>query len=66
MKRTLIFVLLVTMSLAFLCEIAQRRAGAQESMENEVSKILENQNKILMRIDALDKKLDVIKMRIKL
>ncbi|MBN1872094.1 MAG: hypothetical protein JW800_05920 [Candidatus Omnitrophica bacterium] len=66
MKRALIFLLLVAISLAFICEMVDRKAGAQETIDNDIEKILDNQKQILKRIDDLDNKLDVIKMRIRM
>ena len=66
MKRFVVLLLLVGISLVFFIEVSQRRVNAEEDVVGQINQILENQKEIIKRIDDLDQKLDVIKMRIKI
>lgn len=67
MTRGIIVLLLVITISLLIFEMADRNAKAQSTDQpaSELSQILEGERLILQKLDAIDKKLDVIKMRIK-
>lgn len=67
MARGIIVLLLVMTISLLIFEIADRNAKAQSTDQPaiELSQVLEGERLILQKLDAIDKKLDVIKMRIK-
>lgn len=68
MTRGIIVLLLVITISLLIFEMADRNAKAQSTDQptSELSQILEGERLILEKLDVIDKKLDVIKMRIKL
>jgi hypothetical protein len=67
MARGIIVLLLVMTISLLIFEIADRNAKAQSTDQPaiELSQVLEGERLILQKLDVIDKKLDVIKMRIK-
>lgn len=67
MTRGIIVLLLVITISLLIFEIADRNAKAQSTDQpvNELNQVLEGERLILQKLDVIDKKLDVIKMRIK-
>ena len=68
MVRGAIILLLIIIVSLFIFEIFDRNAGAQDTGRDTgvLDKVLQNQKLILEKLDAVDKKLDVIKVRIKI
>lgn len=68
MVRGVVILLLIIIVSLFIFEIFDRNAGAQDSGQDKgiLDKVLQNQKLILEKLDAIDKKLDVIKVRIKI
>jgi hypothetical protein len=64
MVRGAIILLLIIVASLFIFEMFDRNAGAQDM--SVLGQILQNQRLILEKLDTMDKKLDVIKIRIKL
>ena len=63
MVRGAIILLLIIIVSLFIFEIFDRNAGAQDT--DVLEKVLQNQKLILERLDTMDEKLDVIRVRIK-
>jgi hypothetical protein len=61
---------LIVVSLFLIFGIVGRNAGAQDPEDAQITgdftQMLENQKNILEKLDSLDRKLDVIRMRISL
>ena len=64
MARGIIILLLIVVASFLIFEMCNRDAGAQDA--GTLSQVLKNQKIILEKLDAIDKKLDVIKMRIRM
>ena len=64
MARTAIIILAVVIAALLIFEICDKNVAAQTA--GDLSEVLQNQKTILMKLDALDKKLDVLKMRIRM
>lgn len=64
MARGAIILFLIIIALFLIFEIFDRDAGAQDT--GVLNQVLQNQKIILEKLDAMDKKLDVIRVRIKL
>lgn len=61
MVRSLLILLLIIAISLVVFKILDRNAAAQD--EGGLSQVLENQRLILEKLDKIDQKLDVIKMR---
>ena len=68
MTRSIIIAFLIIIAALLIFEASGRNAGAQTGAQSVGSfgQILKNQQLILQKLDAMDKKLDQLKMRIRL
>ena len=64
MARGIIILILIIVASFLIFEMTDKNVGAQSV--TDLSQVLQNQKLILKKLDAVDKKLDVIKMRIRL
>lgn len=64
MARMTIVLLLIIIASLLIFNFCDKNLVAQEA--DRLEQVLENQKQILQKLDAMDKKLDVIKIRIKL
>lgn len=62
MARGIIILLLIIIASFLIFEMTNKNAGAQGP--TNLTQLIQNQQLILEKLDAIDKKLDVIKMRI--
>ena len=64
MARGLIILLLVIVATLLVFDVCNRNVVAEEA--DGLNQVIENQKLILEKLQVMDKKLDVIRMRIKL
>ncbi len=64
MVRGAIILLLIIIALFLIFEMFDRNAGAQDT--GVLDKVLQNQKLILEKLDTMNKKLDVIRVRIRI
>ena len=65
MMRGLTILILVVLSVVMVIDMWHRDAGAGTGSAESIGIVLENQSLILQKLDAIDAKLDVLKMRIR-
>lgn len=63
MTRTIIIALLIIIATLFVFEVFDGNAGAQTA--GSLSQVIQNQERILEKLNTMDKKLDQLKMRIR-
>lgn len=63
MTRSVIFVLLIIVAMVFVFEFTGTRAGAQDTAG--LAQVLNNQERILEKLDNIEKKLNVIRVRLR-
>jgi len=66
MRKMILICVLLTVAAVFFMPAADLSAQEEGDVVDDVKEILQNQELILEKLDALDKKLDVLKMRIKI
>jgi peptidoglycan hydrolase CwlO-like protein len=67
MARGIIILLLIILAMFFIFEISDKTVSAQtKGKVSELKEVMQNQKLILEKLNTIDKKLDVIKMRIRL
>ena len=67
MARSIVALLLIIFTVFLIFAISDKTIGAQAQEEaDELKQVIQNQKLVLEKLDAIDKKLDIIKMRIRL